>query len=160
MNLLDIGKHLRERRIALGLSQMRLARLAGLSRATINQLENGTLKDLSFGRLAAVLEIVGLGLDARAYPASGNGLRMASRGAGVSYRRGLEADELADALASGHAPIALEPQLATLLDEAPLPLLVRAVDEAARRAKISPVTIWRHIERWAADWRSPRRALA
>lgn len=160
MNLLDIGRRLRERRIALGLSQMRLARLAGLSRATINQLENGTLKDLAFGRLAAVLELIGMSLEAQAHPAYGNGLRMASVGAGVSYRRGIEPDELADALASGRVPPALAPQLATLLDEAPLPLLVRAVEEAARRAKISPATIWRNLERWAAEWRSPRRALA
>ena len=47
MNLLEIGTLVRERREALGLSQGRLARLADLSRATINQLENAVVTDLN-----------------------------------------------------------------------------------------------------------------
>jgi DNA-binding XRE family transcriptional regulator len=39
------------RREALGLSQQALGRLAGLSRATINQLERGTLRDLGVAKL-------------------------------------------------------------------------------------------------------------
>lgn len=45
MDLQAIGRLIQARRLTLGLSQQRLARLAGLSRATINQLENGSLVD-------------------------------------------------------------------------------------------------------------------
>ncbi|MGS0758087.1 helix-turn-helix transcriptional regulator, partial [Roseateles sp. GG27B] len=46
MNLAEIGHLLRARRTALGLSQARLAAMSGLSRATIIQLESGSLVDL------------------------------------------------------------------------------------------------------------------
>ena len=47
MNLADIGHLIQTRRESLGLSQARLAKLAGLSRATIKQLVNGGLVDLA-----------------------------------------------------------------------------------------------------------------
>jgi transcriptional regulator with XRE-family HTH domain len=46
MNLAQIGCELHIKRIQVGLLQEHVARFAGLSRVTINQLENGTLKDL------------------------------------------------------------------------------------------------------------------
>ena len=46
MNMQELGGLVRKRREALGLSQQRLAQLAGLSRTTINLLEMGRLTDL------------------------------------------------------------------------------------------------------------------
>jgi hypothetical protein len=54
----------------------------------------------------------------------------------------------------------MEPHVATLLDEAPLELVVRAVEEAARRERVDPRRIWRNLARWAAELRSPRRVWA
>ena len=54
MNLHEIGKLVRERRDTRGLSQDRLAKLAGLSRAPINQLETGALVDLGVTKLACL----------------------------------------------------------------------------------------------------------
>jgi transcriptional regulator with XRE-family HTH domain len=65
MNLADIGQLVQTRRDALGLSQARLARLAGLSRATINQLENGNLVDLGAAKLMALLDLLGMDLAAQ-----------------------------------------------------------------------------------------------
>lgn len=65
MNLADIGQLVQARREALGLSQARLAQLAGLSRATINQLENGSLVDLGAAKLLALLNLLGLDLAAQ-----------------------------------------------------------------------------------------------
>lgn len=48
MNLQEIGLKILERREHLGLTQDRLAKLCGLSRSTINHLENGSLNDLGF----------------------------------------------------------------------------------------------------------------
>jgi DNA-binding XRE family transcriptional regulator len=84
MNLHEIGTLVRERRDTLGLSQDRLAKLAGLSRATINQLETGALMDLGVIKLACLLELVGLTFEAHARTTPHRGLLMASRTASVS----------------------------------------------------------------------------
>jgi transcriptional regulator with XRE-family HTH domain len=59
MNLVSIGALVKHRRQALGLSQARLARLGGLSRATINQLETGSIEDLGGAKLFALLDLLG-----------------------------------------------------------------------------------------------------
>jgi hypothetical protein len=47
--------------------------------------------------------------------------------------------------------------VATFLDEAPLPLVVSAVEEAAKRGRVPPKRIWQHVVRWASEIDSPRR---
>jgi transcriptional regulator with XRE-family HTH domain len=158
MNLLEIGCLVRQRRAALGLSQARLARLSGLSRATINQLENGTLVDLGVSKLANLLDLVGLSLEAGARETSRHGLRMASRTVSVSYRSRLGADQLAQALATGRLPAGFVAHMSTFIDEAPLPLVVSAVEEAARLRGVPAKRIWQHLTRWAHELRSPRPA--
>ena len=157
MQLAEIGKSVRARREALGLSQDQLAKFAGLSRATINQLENGALKDLGVAKLFNVLALLGLNLDATRAPTPRRGLWMASRVASVSYKRTLDVRSLARALASGEIPQGMHPHLMSLLDEAPLQIVVRAVEEAARQEHVSPKQIWRNLARWASELRSPRR---
>jgi transcriptional regulator with XRE-family HTH domain len=160
MNLHEIGKLVRERRDTLGLSQDRLAKLAGLSRATINQLETGALVDLGVIKLACLLELVGLTFEAHARTTPHRGLLMASRTASVSYRTQLDAAQLAKALATGEVPPGLLPHVATFLHEAPLPLVVSAVEEAAKRGRVPPKRIWQHVVRWASEINSPRRVWA
>jgi len=164
MNLREIGVRVRERREALGLSQELLAKLAGLSRATINQLETGTLNDLGVTKLAALMELVGLRLEATPRASkrasSRHALLMASRTASVSYKTPLEPSQLAKALVTGELPDTLLPHMATLLDEAPLPLVVSAVEEAAERGHVPPKRIWRHLTRWAHELHSPRQVWA
>lgn len=159
MKLSEMGRRVRERREALGLSQERLAKLSGLSRATVNQLENGTLVELGVTRLMALLDLMGLELSAGVRSTRPQrGLRMASRTASVSYRKTLQPDALAHALASGELPSDLRPHLATLLDEAPLPIIVSAVEEAALQEQVPPKLMWRHLYRWAQSLHSPRTA--
>jgi transcriptional regulator with XRE-family HTH domain len=142
--------------VALGLTQAQLASLAGLSRATVNQLEAGSIKDLGVAKLAAVLDLVGLRLDtAESNGARSHALRMASRSASVGYRAPIVERELARAMASGAPPQNLVPHVATLLDELPLPLLVAAVEETANRSRVPAKRIWRHIRAWAKTLRSP-----
>ena len=160
MNLHEIGKLVRERRDTLGLSQDRLAKLAGLSRATINQLETGALVDLGVIKLACLLELVGLTFEAHARTKPHRGLLMASRTASVSYKTQLDAAQLAKALATGEVAPGLLPHVATFLDEAPLPLVVSAVEEAAKRGRVPPKRIWQHVVRWASEINSPRRVWA
>jgi transcriptional regulator with XRE-family HTH domain len=62
MRLLEIGNRIRSERRRKGLTQARLAEEAGLSRATLNGLENGTVRELGFHKLDALLGILGLEL--------------------------------------------------------------------------------------------------
>lgn len=160
MNLREVGLLVRERRETLGLSQDRLAKMAGLSRATINQLETGALVDLGVTKLATLLDLVGLKFEATARATPHHGLLMASRTASVSYKAQLDAGQLAKALVTGEVPTELLPHVATFLDEAPLPLVVSAVEEAAKHGRIPPKRIWQHVVRWASDLHSPRRVWA
>jgi transcriptional regulator with XRE-family HTH domain len=160
MNLLQIGHKVRERRAALGLSQLRLAKLSGLSRSTVNQLENGVLRDLGVAKLMSLLDLLGLSMQARVTSPRRHGLAVASRTASVSYRATMQPLQLARALASGDLPAELLPHVATLPDEAPLPVLTAAVEEAATRCGVPPKRIWQHLLRWAEAMGSPRAVWA
>jgi transcriptional regulator with XRE-family HTH domain len=158
MNLQEIGKIVRARREALGLSQQRLARLAGLSRTTINLLETGNLADLGIVKVGELLDLLGLVLDAHQPDRpSANPIQIASKTASVSYRENLTPDELILALTTGAIPHNRAAHFSTLVDEAPLSLLVSAVETAALKSAVSPKKIWKHISQWAADFQSPRK---
>ena len=156
MQLPEIGLLVHSRRSDLGLSQQQLARLSGLSRATVNQLERGTLKDLGVAKLIALVELLGIELSARARPAKSNGLRMAAITSGVSLRKQLSKAMLAQAMRCGKIPAGYEAQVAALLDEAPLPIMVKAVEESAGAGSAGPKKIWAHLSRWALELQSTR----
>lgn len=59
MNLYEIGQIIKNHRIAAKISQEALARAAGVSRATVNGLERGTLNDLGFSKILALLDVLG-----------------------------------------------------------------------------------------------------
>ena len=160
MNLVSIGQLVKQRRQILGLSQARLARMSGLSRATINQLETGTIVDLGAAKLIAMLDLLGLTLDAAERPQRDNALALASRTASVSYKEVLTPEALTDALVGGQLPASITAQVATLLDEAPLPLIVGAVDEVARHTHCPAKTLWKHLLQWAHELQSPRTVWA
>lgn len=160
MNLFDIGQLVHVRRQALGLSQARLATMSGLSRATINQLENGSLVDLGASKLIALLDLVGVNLDAGPRPGRIDALQLASQSASVSYKRSMEPAELAAAMVDGTLPQSITPHVATLLDEVPLSLIVAAVEEVAKNSSAPPKLLWKHVFHWAKDLHSPRRVWA
>ncbi len=160
MNLLSIGQLVQRRRQALGLSQARLAKLSGLSRATINQLETGTLVDLGASKLIGLLDLLGLDLDAHERPPRHNALNLASQTASVSYKQVLEPQALAAALVDGQLPAQWRPQVATLLDEAPLPIIVSAVEAVASHSSCSAKMLWKHLFQWAHELQSPRQVWA
>ena len=62
MELSEIGNRIRSERRRKGLTQARLAENSGLSRATLNGLEKGTVRELGFHKLDAILGILGLEL--------------------------------------------------------------------------------------------------
>ena len=156
MKLSDIGLLIHTRRVALGLSQARLAVMSGLSRATINQLENGVLIDLGAAKLIAVMDIVGLSLEVGARTRPVQALAFVSQTASVSYKTTLDPVQFADALARGVLPAHMTPHVATMLDEAPLALIVAAVEEVAAKTHSAPKVLWKHLVAWAHALQSPR----
>ncbi len=61
-DLTSIGEDIAERRKTLKLSQAELARKAGVSRATLDALENGRAGELGFSKITRLLAAVGLEL--------------------------------------------------------------------------------------------------
>ena len=62
LDLISIGDQIAERRKKLKLSQTELSRKAGISRATLDALENGRAGELGFSKLTKLLAALGLEL--------------------------------------------------------------------------------------------------
>lgn len=138
------------------MSQEQLAKFSGLSRVTVNELENGALAELGVTKLAAILSVLGINLSAAGGKANRDGLFMAALSASVSYKKSMSPSVLLKALVSGVYPPEFLPHIATLLDEAPIQLLVPAVKEAAEKGGVAPKKIWQHLKHWAQELHSPR----
>ena len=70
-------------------------------------------------------------------------LQSVSQSASVSYRTLLDPAVLAAALVDGALPKGITPHVATLLDEAPLSLIVAAVEEVASTSSTPPKRLWK-----------------
>jgi transcriptional regulator with XRE-family HTH domain len=66
LDLVSIGHQIAERRKMLKLSQAGLTRKAGVSRATLDALENGRAGELGFSKVTKLLAAVGLELTLQA----------------------------------------------------------------------------------------------
>jgi len=62
MKLEQIGHEIRRSRLSQGLTQAQLADSAHITRTTLNQLENGVIKDLGIRKVEALLDQLGLAL--------------------------------------------------------------------------------------------------
>ncbi len=151
MNLAQIGGEIRDKRVQAGLLQEHLAKFSGLSRVTINQLENGTLKDLGYNKLKAVMDIVGIDLETVQPSGLKSALVIAARSISTSYRDVVTPEMLLLMLRSGQAPEQFQPHLMALLDETPLPVVVKAVTEAAT-PDVPAKKIMKNLSLWAEQW--------
>jgi len=66
LDLMSIGGQIAQRRKTLKLSQGALARKAGVSRATLDALENGRAGELGFSKITKLLAALGLELTLQA----------------------------------------------------------------------------------------------
>ena len=62
VDLISIGERIAERRKMLKLSQAKLAGNAGVSRATLDALENGRAGEAGFSKISRLLAALGLAL--------------------------------------------------------------------------------------------------
>jgi transcriptional regulator with XRE-family HTH domain len=142
--LQELAAAVRQRRQEIGLSQEALARLSGLSRTTIVNLENGTLKNLASTRIEALANGLGfaVGLLGPDPSPGGDAITAAARVASVPYRKQLPPDVLRDALVNGIVPPGFIPQMRTLLQEAPVATLATVADELEHDAKVPKPATW------------------
>jgi transcriptional regulator with XRE-family HTH domain len=153
----ELGREIRSARQSRGLTQAQLARAAGLSRETLNLLENGLVRDLGIRKVWAVLEHLGLGVTVQQEPPGRRPdyVRMACTSASVSYKSALTEEELIHALVTGKVPAKRSAHLRTLLEEAPAALLQGLAEEAARWTK--PGKLERNLRKLANELGVQRR---
>lgn len=135
MHLQQLGYEIRKARLARGLTQAQLAKAVGLSRTTLNQLENGLFPDLGVKKVQAILAKLGQELSVQQIPKSPppNFIRMACTTANVSFKETLTEEELVRALLTGKISASKRPHFRVLLDEA-TPFLMKGL--------IKEVTEW------------------
>jgi transcriptional regulator with XRE-family HTH domain len=147
----EIGNAVRLRRTEMGLTQADLARASGLSRSTINAVETHNIGNLSITKAEELLEAIGLTMSISPAsprapskaPPSRTALERAAATASVSYSPTLTDKQLERALLKGEASDNIKPHLRALLDEAPMSLLAKVVEEIHLEKGIERSEIWR-----------------
>lgn len=134
MRIQELGSEIRRARLAQGLTQAGLAASVGLSRETLNLLENGLVRELGVQKVFNLLNKLGLEITVQrdARPRRPDFVRMACTTANVSFKSAMTEDELIHALVSGKVPAKRSVHLRALLDEAPPSLLNGLAAETAR----------------------------
>ena len=146
----------------MGLTQEALAHISGLSRSTISALEKRSGANLSIARAEKLLESIGLAMSisppwawreehSTKAPPARSALERAALTASVSYKPGMTARQLEKALVTGIALDAIRPHLHALLDEAPISLLARVVDELHAEKGVEREQVWRQMRHLAQD---------
>lgn len=147
----EVGQAIRRARLARGLTQAQLAQSASLTRVTLNQLENGLIRDLGVRKLTSLLAQLDLTLTIDAVPdcRQSDYLRLASTAASVSFRTPLTEGELQRVLLTGKVPAARRAHIRALLEEAPSALLDGLIAQVSSFAK--PGKVERNVARLAAS---------
>lgn len=156
MQLREVGMHVHEKRKEFGISQAQLAKLAGLSRTTINQLETGVLEDLGYTKLNHVMGLLGMSFDASDRVKKSPALTTAARAASTSYTKLLNAETLKHILQSGVVPEDFKPHVMTLLDETPVPLVLSAIREASVETNTPAKIVMKHVAAMAKSLHAHR----
>jgi transcriptional regulator with XRE-family HTH domain len=152
----ELSNVVKRQRSDMGLSQERLAELAGLSRATINELETGKLTNLSLTRAERLANVLGFGLGMTGIGRGQSGgdtpgaLETAARTGSISYGDKISAASLRHALLTGAVPPNYIAQLRALLDEAPLSVLSAAAAQIEVENGVPRKATWQNMRKLAA----------
>lgn len=141
MRLQELGYRIRKARLACGRTQADLARAAGISRTTMNQLENGLFPDIGVRKAQAILDQLGLELHVRpVLRRRANYVLMARTAVNGSFRAKLSEAELVRVLLTGRIAPRHRPHLRALLAEAPVAVLKGLMEEVGKWAQPGRVT--------------------
>jgi transcriptional regulator with XRE-family HTH domain len=158
--LAELARATLQRRTEIGLTQEAVAALTGLSRATVNALESGRLRNLSLvkaenlaNQLGLAIVVTGLNQEQR-----GDAIQAAARSASVSYGKELPPSVLEEALVEGTVPPGYIPHLRAVLDDAPVYVLAAMARELEERRGEKRTETWQRM-RTIARVLKARRAL-
>ena len=161
----ELSHAVRTRRQDIGLSLERLAALTGMSAEQIASVESGAIDDLGFNQAVVLLEALGLGLVVSpAHPRprkqmpGESPLVLAARTASTSYVGLIPPESVADALLTGRVPSDYWAHMHALLDEAPIALLARAVEQVHVDSNLAREELWANMRKMARLLKS-RRAI-
>ncbi len=76
---------------------------------------------------------------------------MAAKHASVSYKDELKVGVLSQILVTGDVPSQWHSHVLQLLDEAPIQLVIMAIEQAAQQGDCPITTIWQNVERLAVE---------
>lgn len=157
--LRELGTAVRQRRQEIGLTQQQLANLVELSRATVNELETGKLKDLSSNRIERIANELGfaVGVVGTRHAKGKSALDAAARVASVSYTTELPAAILLESVRDGVVPPGYIPHLRALLQEAPIAILADIADELRQRHNVPKADTWKRMRMLAGTLKCNRR---
>lgn len=124
----EIGARIRKARKMRGLTQAQLAARAGIARATLNQFEVGSPRELGFIKVQRLLHAVGLELLVGEMPSmpARDPIELAALAGSTGFRDPLAPQELLRALLTGIPPVKKAPHLRRMLEDSP-PEVVRNV---------------------------------
>jgi transcriptional regulator with XRE-family HTH domain len=149
----ELGANVKKKRSEMGLSQERLAELAGLSRATINALEAGKLDNLSLTRAERLANTLGYGLGVTGtrsqVAANSSALETASMSSSISYGMAIPPEVLRHTLLMGTVPPKHIAQLRALLDESPLSVLSAVAAQIEQENGIPSRSTWQRMRQLA-----------
>lgn len=153
---MELGSAIRRTRLASGITQAQLARIAGVSRATLNYAEQGR-SAVGADALLRILPPLGLAIGPRAVdsPGSKQAIDLLATSASVSYKDTVPVAEVERALVEGTVEDRWVPHIATMIDEASDSLLLQAVRDVSVRRSQSASQIWRHLQNLARTLASP-----
>lgn len=83
-------------------------------------------------------------------------LWMAAQTCSLSYREPLTPQGLLEVLTTGAVPPAAVATIVHFLEEAPIQVVVMAIEQAAQQSGVAIAQIWRHVDQIAAAWSSTR----
>lgn len=159
MNVTAFGTVIRAYRKASGISQKELARMGGISRATLNYLESGREIEIGAGKLFTLLDLLGIRLELASEPdvaADESTVGSTIDNLLGAQDAGLPRDVLMEALASGRIPKEFRAQFTAYLDQAPDEAVLATIRSAARHADTSPRAIWKNARSMAKALDSQR----
>lgn len=149
----ELSLLVKRQRAEMGLTQARLAELAGLSRMTINQLETGNISNLSLTNAEQLANALGYGLGVtgvkRASDDVSKAVETAARTASVSFGDPIPPETLRTILSKGIVPPDHIPQLRSLLDEAPVGVLSAVARQLEKEDGIPAQLTWQNMRRLA-----------
>jgi transcriptional regulator with XRE-family HTH domain len=156
MNMVDIGRKVKEKRVLLNLSQAKLASLSKVSRITINAMENAQLKEIGITKLLSIMKSVDMTFDFKHNSEPNKVLIQITNSANVSYKHALTPTIFKNALVKATMPKKYIGNMMYFFDEAPESMVNKTIQAIATLKKMEPIIIKNNAKKIAQKIKSPR----